>query len=207
MKSRFVRPLVTAAVFTACAKPAGAPSSTPPAASSSAPQVVDYEAPGNLQSTHRVGCVEAGKLVSTYTPADLFPSIPECISQNRIHDAATIYALAGVYGRYDQARVADESAHQAMSVLGLRYIYPLPKPDQDRFSAEITRMSEEPKAHAAFCRDILAVGRPNYHPAYMIQHGIGAFEGTPTKDGLVARFDPAATWKKVLDEYLHCSLQ
>jgi hypothetical protein len=38
----------------------------------------------------------------------------------------------------------------------------------------------------------------------MIQHGMGASLGSPTSDGLVAGFDPATAWKKVLEEYVHC---
>ena len=44
---------------------------------------------------------------------------------------------------------------------------------------------------------------PTYHPAYMIQHGMGAFLGQGS-DPLVPGFGPATGWERALDSYLHC---
>ena len=42
------------------------------------------------------------------------------------------------------------------------------------------------------------------YPIYMIQHGMGAFTGQSTKDGLVENFDSSSAWAKSLSTIAKC---
>jgi hypothetical protein len=48
------------------------------------------------------------------------------------------------------------------------------------------------------------IGPPAYHPVYMIQHGIRAFEGEQPNRGLKPDVNVKDNWEKSLDTYLHC---
>ena len=180
------------------------------AAAELAAQVTNYEAPGNLESTHDVGCVGSEKLQSKYTPADLYRAAELCVRRATYREAAFLYAMAGVYGRYDTLRVADKTAHQALTVLQMQAFGALGQGPQEAFKTAIKESLGSPAGLAAACKEIQRIGPPAYHPRYMIQHGMGAFtkdgatKDGSTKDGLVTPFDASAAWKRSLDTYLHC---
>src|SRR5262249_28701047 len=96
-------------------------------------QVKNYEAPGNLESMNDIACAGSAKLQNMYTPADLYRAAELCIRRATYRDAAFLYALAGVYGRYDTLRVADRSAHQAITVLQMQAFGGLPPDRQEAF--------------------------------------------------------------------------
>ena len=52
--------------------------------------------------------------------------------------AARLFAIAGVYGRFDMARVADESAHQAVAVLLMASLNELGQSAKDELQAAIS---------------------------------------------------------------------
>jgi hypothetical protein len=164
--------------------------------------VTNYETAGNLKSTHAVGCVAVDKLMNTYTPADLYPAQGKCIAMGDYKNALVINALAGVYTRFDTLRVADESAHDAGQVLMMQVASGIPEERRKAFLQNLRETINDPAALKAVCAQIKKIGRPNYFPDYMIQHGMGAFTGS--QKGLVANFDAAAAWKSSLDSYLHC---
>ena len=173
-------------------------------------QVKNYEAPGNLESMNDIGCVGSAKLQNTYTPADLYRAAELCVRRATYREAAFLYAMAGVYGRYDTLRVADKTAHQALTVLQMQAFGALGQGPQEAFKKAIKESLGSPAGLAAACKEIQRIGPPAYHPRYMIQHGMGAFtKDGPTKDGstrdgLVTPFDASAAWKRSLDTYLHC---
>jgi len=169
-------------------------------------QVKNYEAPGNLESMNDIGCAGSAKLQNMYTPADLYRAAELCIRRATYRDAAFLYALAGVYGRYDTLRVADRSAHQAITVLQMQAFGGLPPDRQEAFKRAVQESLGAPANLAAVCKEIQRIGPPAYHPHYMIQHGMGAFtkDASSPKDGLVTPFDAPAAWKRALDSYLHC---
>ncbi|MFP3527099.1 hypothetical protein SB912_31875, partial [Pantoea sp. SIMBA_072] len=56
------------------------------------------------------------------------------------------------------------------------------------------------KEFSEFCRVVKSIGKPNYHPQYMISHGMGAF--TDSKgNGLVENFNEEQAWLETLS---HC---
>ena len=175
------------------------------AAAELAAQVRNHEAPGNLESTHSIGCVGSDRLESKYTPADLYPATSLCVQRAEYRDGVFLFAMAGVYGRYDSLRVADKSAHQAVTVLQMQALGPLPPDRREAFGKVVQQTLGSPNGLAAVCKELQRIGPPRYHPRYMIQHGMGAFlKDRTTPDGLVTPFDAPAAWKRALDTFLHC---
>ena len=166
-------------------------------------QTTNYEAPGNLQARTDLGCLKIEALRNTYTAADLYRSNASCVKQDDLESAVYSSALAGVYGRYDSMRVADQSAHQAQTVLRLNFANSLTEEQKKQFMGRLSATASDPSSLAKLCGRIREVGPPNYQPTYMIQHGMGAFTGAKG-NGLVSNFDSAAAWEKALDTYLHC---
>ena len=65
------------------------------ASAAGAADVGDHEAPGNLESTHDLGCVGAARLSSAHTPPDLYRALEKCVQQETYDDATLLFALAG----------------------------------------------------------------------------------------------------------------
>ncbi|BEV08937.1 hypothetical protein [Methylophilus sp. DW102] len=131
-------------------------------------------------------------------------AVAVCAKQNKNKDAAILFALAGVYGRFDTLRVSDKSAHQAVTVLKMQMFSSLTPEQQNAFREEATKTLSNPNEIASKCKAIKHVGPPRYSPIYMIQHGMAAFTGGKSGNGLVKDFDPQAAWQQSLDGYLHC---
>jgi hypothetical protein len=72
---------------------------------------------GGIASNNIVACIAFEEVRNTFTPADLYKGVATCVAEDKYDLAANLFALAGVYGRFDAGRVADESAAQATSVL------------------------------------------------------------------------------------------
>jgi len=170
----------------------------------SAAKVVNIEAPGNLQSQHKVGCVSLAKANRDWTPADLYPAVGTCVTQGHYRRAVGLFALAGVYGRVDVARVSDVSAHDATTVLLRETFGKLSAQERSRFQQSVRQLIERPARLRSMCAAIRRVGPPQYVPTYMIQHGMGAFVGEKTKGGLVPHFDMSREWPQAMQQYLHC---
>lgn len=168
------------------------------------PQIKNYEAPGNLESKYDLGCVAAEKLENKYTPTDLYKAVSKCAQTAKYKDGAFLFAVAGVYGRFDTLRVTDKSAHQAVTVAQMQALSILDKDKQTAFKDSLNKTLGNPEGLAATCKEIVRIGPPNYYPRYMIQHGMGAFLKSDAGDGLVKDFDTKAAWKQSLDTYLHC---
>lgn len=164
----------------------------------------NFEAPGNLESKNDIGCVGPEKLSNTYTPADLYKAVSNCASQDKYVEGVYLFALAGVYGRFDTFRVSDKTAHQAVTVLVMQSFGSLSMQKKDEFKQNLKKTLGTPEGLAKVCKKIDSLGPPNYYPRYMVQHGMGAFDSNKSGNGLVADFDAKTAWKKSLDTYLHC---
>jgi len=168
------------------------------------PQVVNHAAPGNLESNHDLGCIGGEQIENRYTPTDLYKSVAVCVRAGRYREADLLFAVAGVYGRFDTLRVSDKSAHQATQVALMQALAPLDEARKTAFRESLPKLFGDPQGLASSCREIERTGPPNYFPRYMIQHGMGAFLPAVPGNGLVENFDPKAAWKQSLDSYLHC---
>jgi len=167
--------------------------------------VTNYQTQGNLEVTHAVGCKGFSELSNQYTPADLYKGLSECWAAKKYNEAAELFILAGVYGRFDSLRVADISAHQATSILSMEALHNLtPEQKTGIMSAMQQHLTKDTPQLLETCNTVRHIGMPDYHPSYMIQHGMKAFSGKQPNDGLVVPFDAKGAWEQSLYSYLHC---
>jgi triphosphoribosyl-dephospho-CoA synthetase len=132
-----------------------------------------------------------------YTPADLFKSAAVCANKGNAEDSARLFLFARIYGSYDMARVQDRSAHQGITVLIQKTFAAMGK-NANAVEKEINdNLIGKPKEFSEFCRVVKRIGKPNYHPQYMISHGMSAFTGTKG-NGLIEEFDESQAWVETL---------
>lgn len=166
-------------------------------------QVTNYETKGNLQSKAVLGCVPLSAVTSQHTPADIYPGVAACIKAGAYEKAVPLYALAGTFGRFDQLRVTDATARQAIQVLQMNNFGDLTKEQQDNFRAVMSPALDAGPSLTVMCAAIARVGPPKYAPTYMVQHGMNAFLGS-AGGGVKADFDSTKGWRDSLVGYLHC---
>ena len=168
-----------------------------------APLLTDHKTEGNLESKNAIGCIAVSDVEDTYTPADLYKGVGACIAAGDYKNGSSLYAMAGIYGRFDTLRVTDRSAHQALTVLQMHELGSLPQGRMDKLRQEVTSIVNDDARLAELCARIRMIGPPSYAPRYMTQHGMGAFSsgGGSEPD---EPFDRAAAWEKSLTSYLHC---
>lgn len=174
------------------------------AGSGTQPGIRNYEAPGNLESKYDIGCIESGKVKPNYTPTDLYKAMSKCVISGKYKEGVFLFAVAGAYGRFDAYRVADRTAHQAVTVARMQAVSPLSKDKITAFQNSLKTILSNPQGLAEVCKEIKQIGAPDYYPRYMIQHGMNAFLKGGEVNKLVANFNARAAWKKSLDTYLHC---
>jgi hypothetical protein len=167
-------------------------------------QVTNYETEGNLEVTHDIGCVDSGGLKNVYSSADLYKGLAKCIKDGAYERGVLLFVLAGVYGRYDTLRVADQTAHQATTMLRMTYFDSSDQSKKLAFFDKLKVALGTPEGLKAICSEVRKIGAPTYFPRYMIQHGLGAVLGDTSKGGLIDSFDSESAWEKSLDSYLHC---
>lgn len=166
------------------------------------PLVTHYETQDNLRAANPVGCIDLAKASNLLSPADLYPGVRACIDAGEYQKAAGLFALAGVYGRYDKARVLDRTAHQAIFVIRLNTLSSVTNAQNEAFmSASAIRFKQDSKELLQLCNQIKHVGAPAYKPVYMLQHGMSAFRGV---SALATQFDADKAWDTALDGFLHC---
>lgn len=169
-------------------------------------KVTNIETDGNLASFSPIGCVDLAGVESTQTPADLYPAVRLCIDGDDLDRGARLFALAGVYGRFDMMRVRDESAHQAIAALQRENLGSLSSERAQAFQHHLAeKFAAASDALRELCEEIERVGPPRYEPIYMVQHGMEAF-GQPG-EGRSRTTDPAAGWDEALSGYLGCPKQ
>jgi hypothetical protein len=163
--------------------------------------ITNYTREGNLKSENALDCLSLDQVKPSYTPADLFPASKKCLDNAEYHKASELYLVARIYAGYDASRVADISAHQAGTVLVMNTYGGLSQDEQDKFAQATDQITKgDPAEMKNFCSGIRAIGKPDYHPSYMIQHGMGVFTGDhKDNNGIVADFDPDAAWSQFLD--------
>lgn len=169
-------------------------------------QVVDHQAPGNLQATKTLPCTALQDITVHDTPADLMAAIPRCIRDGRNTDAADLFTMAGVFAHFDEQRVADRTAHGAFQALKSNLVGKFDQLGKGPLIA-FTQALQERMSHAdtyqkSLCALAERLGPPRYAPTYMLSHGMSAFTGKDT--GLVPVFDAAAAWKTTQKDYIRC---
>lgn len=165
---------------------------------------ISIEAKGNLESPKPCGCVDLSEVTNENNPADILNGMGKCIELKQFEKAARLFAIAGVYGKYDSYRVKDKSAHQALLVLQQNILLNIDESDKNNLISSLeNELKTGSKKLSVICQAIQQVGIPKYYPKYMVQHGIQAF--TENKEnGLIVEFDSAESWNLALKSYLHC---
>ena len=163
--------------------------------------VTSFNAKGNLESNKPSGCVSITNLSNQQNPVDIFSGINKCIEQERYSQAAELYITAMSYGYFDTKRVSDKSAHQALNVLRMNVLSGQSEEVMDNLQVALEKISSN---NTFICQNLSKLGAPSYLPTYMIQHGMGAFMGQSTKDGLVENFDSVTAWKESLSTVADC---
>jgi hypothetical protein len=166
--------------------------------------ITNYRVEGSLAPMQSVGCIPIAAAKSNMTPADLYPGVLSCIDQSRYDMATALFALAGIYARFDAERISDKTAGQAGEVLIMNTFATLTQDRKTQFGAAFNRVTGSPQSLGPLCAAIEKIGAPEYYPKYMILHGMKAFMDDPYKDALAAEFDKAATWRRLQSDYLHC---
>jgi hypothetical protein len=166
--------------------------------------VTAYEVEGNLESKKPLPCTGSASVTPEHTPADLYPASAACARAGRYAEAVELYAFAYSYAMYDTRRVSDETAHQAVNALQAENLVALPDEQKRAFLAYFQRSAEPGSPTIAqICSELRRVGRPEYEPTYMIQHGVAAVAGE--KNAPPPDFDPDQVWLEVLRDKMRCS--
>jgi TPR repeat protein len=157
--------------------------------------VTNVETVGNLSPNAALTGSSLAEIKPENNPVDLLARAVELFPQNQ-RAAYQLGLAARLRAQFDQKRVADRTAQQAFSVLTML-------PANERVlswgGGSQTIGAEDHRAVLAWARKS---GPPTYHPAWMIQHGMGAFGASSRVGaGLNAGFVAASAWSQVLDDY------
>lgn len=148
-------------------------------------------------------CHTVEQFKNTSTPLDIYKDFIECVNEERYDDGAKLFFIANAYGYYDTQRVSDRTAHQAISVLRMSVGSALNEKQRAEFQASAKSIAGSDRTE--ICKILKTVGKPNYHPSYMINHGLKAFEGPQENGGLNTYFNPDSAWNDTLTNYFKCS--
>lgn len=169
-----------------------------------AQQTISIEADGNLEAPNPCGCIELSAVTNQNNPAEILIGMGKCIELKQFDKAAGMFAIAGVYGKFDTFRVKDKTAHQALLVLQQNILLNIDESARNTFIDSLKKMLKTGSTElSVVCQTIQKIGMPKYYPKYMVQHGIQAFTASEG-NGLTEPFDSAASWNLALKNYLHC---
>ncbi|WP_444902176.1 hypothetical protein ACJJIG_04400 [Microbulbifer sp. SSSA007] len=163
--------------------------------------VTNFESKGNLEAPKPAACVAIEQLQSNQNPADIFVGMKQCLDSENYASAARMYYAAMTYGIYDTKRVSDKTSHQGLIVLRMNTLGGLSEQQISLLQSEINAILE---SNEQVCKTLTTRGLPTYHPTYMIQHGMGAFTGNQTNNGLVENFDSQSAWSEAIEKTVKC---
>ena len=165
-------------------------------------QITDYESAGNLEATAPLACIPATEVENTNSAADVAAGAKACADAGQYDQAAELIMVASAYAFYDTQRVADETAHGALSAVFTEQFGSLPEAERSQLFDNIDTLDSDAARKGEICEYLRASEPPTYMPTYMIAHGMGAFTGE-SQEPLVEDFDAAGSWEKAL-EFVNC---
>ena len=151
-----------------------------------------------------IGCISVDQVSNLRTPEDILPGVRACINSGDYDKAVQLFDLSAVFGIYDTLRVPDNTAHQALQVLNLVNFDSLTPEQKDTFKKAGLSLRPGSRGFNALCSKIQSVGPPTYIPTYMINHGLNAFMGGRSGNGLQPDFDAKKGWKDALTGFMKC---
>ena len=147
-------------------------------------------------------CPTLDQIKNTQSPLEMYQKLPACFEAKRYDDAVNLYLISQAYGKYDALRVSDQTAHQAIAVLRMSISSMIG-------TKEITEFQNALKPHindrTQICSVLKKLGKPDYHPSYMINHGLKAFAGPQLNGGINIDFQPEIAWQETLQGYMKCT--
>jgi hypothetical protein len=165
----------------------------PPISRTQEGNITRYETAGNLAASGLAIPQSVKEITPGHNPVDIAALARKKLEEGEYDEAFEAATIAAAYGTYDTRRVADKSAHQGMAIIMRSIISGLP---EDKQAALIGRLETVDKQ--AMFPLLKAVGKPSYHPSYMIQHGIRAFSGEQENNGIVPDFDEDKAWAETI---------
>jgi hypothetical protein len=182
------------------------PQAQSPVAVQKVGNVTSMSARGNLEPTRQLKCIDLSEAKNSFTPADLHTGIKQCLAEGQYDRAVPLFALAGIYAKFDSQRVADISAKDGGQALIAQTFATVTPEQKQRFRQALSAFTSDPDKYRSLCVAVGKVGPPDYFPAYMVMHGMNVFLNGPTDSrALIANFDAKATWADLQVQYLHCT--
>lgn len=206
MQSKLYLPAFLSVLLSVVSASATAQSASPQVAVEKNGNVTNYRADGNLATIQNVNCIPLAQAKNTFTPPDLYKGVVDCLAQDDFEASAKLFALAGIYARFDSKRVTDVTARQAGTVLIMNTFSAVPVDKKNKLGESLNHILKTPELLSQLCSEVDTIGIPNYYPGYMIHHGMKAFKGNPHEGALVNNFDSVSVWKSLQSTYLHCPL-
>lgn len=162
---------------------------------------------GNFAS---VPCAPLSAETSHQTPVALYRLAAACAIAARYDIAVDAFAMAGTYGKFDMARVSDESAYGILVAMKRLALDVLPPINKAQFQSAAGHGFDDKASHASICKRMQSAGPPRYRPDYMLNHGLGAVleaAGSSSSTATApfrANFVPEVAWKQALADYFSC---
>ncbi len=161
-------------------------------------QVTNIVTEGNLEVTHEFGCMPLSEAKASYTPPDFLRAMLICANDGDYDTGISLFGAALFYGMHDRDRVADPTARQGLTVLIDQTLTQMSPTQKDLFKQSFDTLTDtQSDIHTAFCRDIKRLGKPDYFPRYMVQHGMAAVMGR-TDAPLIEDFPEDENWADIL---------
>jgi hypothetical protein len=157
-----------------------------------------------------VPCIPLGADTSHQTPVDLYRLVAACATAARYDVAIDAFATAGTYGKFDMARVSDESSYGILGAIKNLALNAIPPPNKELFQRAAGQAFDDATQHEAICKRLRSAGPPSYSPDYMLKHGLEAViqaagaSSPPATAPLRINFAPAEAWKEALAGYFSC---
>jgi hypothetical protein len=159
--------------------------------------VVNYR-----EGQYHLGCTQ--ELHDYLTPADLYGGAAQCVADEKYADGVLPYMLAVAYGLFDQARVADATAHGVIGVLQTKRFAFIDEEKMKKFGAARAAVVDDKSERRKLCEKLRAIGKPDYDPRYMTGYGKKSYYRFMGVNPLVPDFDAKAAWERILTSEMRC---
>ena len=157
-----------------------------------------------------VPCAPLGADTSHQNPIDLYRLVAACATASRYDIAVDAFATAGTYGKFDMARVSDESAYGILGSMKRLAFDVIPPANKAQFQSAAGHGFDDKTMHESICERMRRAGPPRYRPDYMLNHGLGAVleaagaSSTTATAPFRTNFVPEEAWKQALADYFSC---